>query len=135
LSFNIGWLSYFCVQESVLIHLQKCHQSINLPDCWLQVSSSILPSQLLSIPSPGIETVGWHSWQKTQPTKCNVGYSLVFVYIHTLSYYKLFLYYKLCLSLMLDNLSCSFTSTPFLTTSCSFNTREYPTLHLVTNIS
>jgi hypothetical protein len=41
-------------------------------------------------------------------------------YIYTLSYYKLFLYFNLCSSLLLDSLSCSFTSTSFLTTSCSF---------------
>jgi hypothetical protein len=39
--------------------------------------------------------------------------SLVFIYIHILSYYKLFLYFNLCLSVMLDNLS--FTSISFLT--------------------
>ena len=53
-------------------------------------------------------------------SKCNVGYSLMFIYIHILSYYKLFFYYTLCLSVMLDTLSCSYTSTFFLTTSCSF---------------
>ena len=53
-------------------------------------------------------------------SKCNVGYSLMFIYIHILSYYKLFLYFTLCLSVMLDTLSCSYTSTSFLTTSCSF---------------
>ena len=53
-------------------------------------------------------------------SKCNVGYSLMFIYIHILSYYKLFLYFTLCLSVMLDTLSCSYTSTFFLTTSCSF---------------
>ena len=53
-------------------------------------------------------------------SKCNVGYSLMFIYIHIISYYKLFLYYTLCLSVMLDTLSCSYTSTFFLTTSCSF---------------
>jgi hypothetical protein len=40
--------------------------------------------------------------------------------IHILSYYKLFLQFNLCLSVMLDSLSCSFTSISFLTTSCSF---------------
>ena len=30
--------------------------------------------------------------------------------IHIFSYYKLFLYFNLCLSVMLDSLSCSFTS-------------------------
>jgi hypothetical protein len=52
-------------------------------------------------------------------SKCNVGYSLMFIYIHIISYYKLFLYFTLCLSVMLDTLSCSYTSTFFLTTSCS----------------
>ena len=56
----------------------------------------------------------------TSMSKCNVGYSLMFIYIHILSYYKLFLYFTLCLSIMLDTLSCSYTSTFFLTTSCSF---------------
>ena len=32
----------------------------------------------------------------------------------------LFLYFNLCLSVMLDSLSCSFTSISYLTTSCSF---------------
>ena len=53
-------------------------------------------------------------------SKCNVRYSLMFIYIHIISYYKLFLYYTLCLSVMLDTLSCSYTSISFLTTSCSF---------------
>jgi hypothetical protein len=53
-------------------------------------------------------------------SNCNVGYSLMFIYIHILSYYKLFLYFTLCLSVMLDTLSSSFTSISFLTTSCSF---------------
>jgi hypothetical protein len=44
----------------------------------------------------------------------------MFIYIHILSYYKLFLYFNLCLSVMLDDLSCSFTSISFLTTICSF---------------
>jgi hypothetical protein len=42
------------------------------------------------------------------------------IYIHILSYYKLFLYLNLCPSVMLDSLSFSFTSIFFLTTSCSF---------------
>jgi hypothetical protein len=46
--------------------------------------------------------------------------SLMFIYIHILSYYKLFLYFNLCLSVMLDSLLCSFTSIFFLTTNCSF---------------
>jgi hypothetical protein len=78
---------------------------------------------------------------------CNVGQSLWFVYIHILSYYKLFLYFNvsgcwqslmfvyihiifsynrlflylnLWPSVMLDSLSSSFTSISFLTTSCFF---------------
>jgi hypothetical protein len=35
--------------------------------------------------------------------------SLMFIYIHTLSYYKLFLYFNLSSSVLLDSLSCSFT--------------------------
>ena len=50
---------------------------------------------------------------------CKVGQSLMFIYIHIFSYYKLFLYLNLCLRVMLDSLSCSFTSISFLTTSCS----------------
>jgi hypothetical protein len=46
--------------------------------------------------------------------------TVVFIYIHILSYYKLFIYFNLCLSVMLVSLSCSFTSISFLTTSCSF---------------
>jgi hypothetical protein len=42
----------------------------------------------------------------------------MFIYIHILSYYKLFLYFNVCLSVMWDSLSCSFTSIFFLTTSC-----------------
>jgi hypothetical protein len=30
------------------------------------------------------------------------------------TYYKLFIYFNVCLSVMLDSLSCSFTSYPFL---------------------
>jgi hypothetical protein len=39
----------------------------------------------------------------------------MFIYIHILSYYKLFLYINLSLSVKLDSLSCSFTSISFLT--------------------
>ena len=46
--------------------------------------------------------------------------SLMFIYIDILSYYKLFLYINLYLSVKLDSLSCSFTSISFLTTSCFF---------------
>jgi hypothetical protein len=42
--------------------------------------------------------------------------SLMFIYTHILSYYKLFLYFNLCLSVMLDM-------------------RDYPTLHLDINES
>ena len=44
----------------------------------------------------------------------------MFIYIHILSYYKLFLYFNLCLSVMLDSLSCSFTSISFLTITYFF---------------
>ena len=40
----------------------------------------------------------------------------MFIYIHILSYYKLFIYFNLCPSVMLDDISCSFTSTSFLNT-------------------
>ena len=53
-------------------------------------------------------------------SKCNVGYSLMFIFIHIISYYKLFLYFSLCLRVMLDSLSRSLTFISFLTTSCSF---------------
>ena len=52
-------------------------------------------------------------------SKCIVGLSLMFIYIHIFSYYKLFFYLNFYLSAMLDSLSCSFTSISFLTTSCS----------------
>ena len=48
-------------------------------------------------------------------SKCNVGQSLMFIYIHIFSDYKLFLYFNSCLSVMLDSLSCSFTSIFFIT--------------------
>ena len=44
----------------------------------------------------------------------------MFIYIYIISFYKLFLFFNLCLSVILDSLSCSFTSISFLTTSCSF---------------
>jgi len=47
-------------------------------------------------------------------SKCNVGLSHMFIYIYIWSYYKLF---SLCLSVMLDCLTCSFTSISYLTTS------------------
>jgi hypothetical protein len=47
----------------------------------------------------------------------------MFLYIHILSYYKLFLYFSLCLNVMLDGLSCSCTFVSFLTTSCSIKTQ------------
>jgi hypothetical protein len=50
----------------------------------------------------------------------DVGYSLKFIYIYILSYYKLFLYFNLCLRVMSNSLLSSFTSISFLTTSCSF---------------
>ena len=45
--------------------------------------------------------------------------SLMFIYIDILSYYKLFLYINLCLSVKLDSLWWSFTSISFLTTWAS----------------
>jgi hypothetical protein len=45
------------------------------------------------------------------------GPKIMFINIHILSYYKLFLYFTLCLSVKLDSLSCSFTSISFCTTS------------------
>ena len=45
---------------------------------------------------------------------------LMFNYIHIFSYYKLFLYFNVCLRVMLDSLSSLFTSISFLTASCSF---------------
>ena len=44
----------------------------------------------------------------------------MYIYIHTLYYYKLFLYFNLCLNILLNILSYSFTSTSFISTSCSF---------------
>jgi hypothetical protein len=67
-------------------------------------------------------------------SKCNVRYSLMFIYIHIFSYYKLFLYFTLCLRVMLDSLSCSFTSISFLTTSCSFTNWLSITSTVVKNI-
>jgi hypothetical protein len=43
----------------------------------------------------------------------------MFIYIYILSYYKPFLYFNLCLTVMLDSLSCLLASISFLTTSCS----------------
>jgi hypothetical protein len=50
--------------------------------------------------------------------------TLMFIYIHHMSYCKLFLYFNLCLSVMLDSFSCSFTSITFLTASCCKSTWE-----------
>jgi hypothetical protein len=61
-------------------------------------------------------------------SKCNIGSCLMFIYIHILPYYKLFLYFNVCLSVILDHVSCSFTSISFLTTRCSFNTTLRKTL-------
>ena len=64
---------------------------------------------------------------------CNVGLSHMFIYIYILSYYKLF---NLCLSVMLDCLTCSFTSISYLTLclsvmldclTCSFTFISYLT--------
>jgi hypothetical protein len=41
----------------------------------------------------------------------------MFSYIHIISYYKLFLYFNLCQSVMLDSLSCTMASTSCLTNS------------------
>ena len=46
-------------------------------------------------------------------SKCNIGQSLMFIYIHIISYYKLFLYFNMCLSVKSNSLLYSFTS--FLT--------------------
>ena len=56
----------------------------------------------------------------------------MFIYIHILSYYKLFLFLNVCPSIMLDSLSCSFTSIFFLTTSCSFLNDHWNVLYQVT---
>jgi len=45
---------------------------------------------------------------------------IIFIYIHIHSDYKLFPYFNVCLRVVLDSLSCSFTFISFLTTSCSF---------------
>ena len=71
--------------------------------------------------------------------------------IHIISYYKLFLYFNLCL--MLDSLACSCTSNPFVlqavpllylclmldslacsSTSISFLTQAVPLLQFVSNV-
>jgi hypothetical protein len=44
----------------------------------------------------------------------------MFIYIHILSYYKLFLYFNLYLSVKLDSLSYLFTSTFFPTNSICY---------------
>ena len=44
----------------------------------------------------------------------------MFIYIHIRSYYMLFLYFNLFLRVMLDSLSCLFTSISVLITCCSF---------------
>ena len=51
-------------------------------------------------------------------SRCNFGSFLMFIYIHTLSYYKLFLYFNLCLGVILDHFSCSFTSIYIYILSC-----------------
>ena len=48
-------------------------------------------------------------------SKCNVEQFLMSIYIHIFSYYKLFLYFNVCLSVMLNSLSCPFISISFLT--------------------
>jgi hypothetical protein len=54
----------------------------------------------------------------------------MFIYIYILSYYKLFLYFNLCLSVMLDSLSYSFTLICVLSVildnlSCSFKSISF----------
>jgi hypothetical protein len=44
----------------------------------------------------------------------------MFIYIHIRSYYMLFLYFNLFFRVMLDSLSCLFTSISVLITCCSF---------------
>jgi hypothetical protein len=56
-------------------------------------------------------------------------------YIYILSYYKLFLYFNLCLSVMLGSLSFSFTSISFLTTSCSFTYMDVNENERLSNIT
>jgi hypothetical protein len=48
-------------------------------------------------------------------SKCNVEQFLMSIYIHIFSYYKLFLYFNVCLSVMLNSFSCPFISISFLT--------------------
>jgi hypothetical protein len=55
-----------------------------------------------------LKTLLWH-----------VGWSLMFINIHILSFYKMFLYISLCQSVMLNGLSCSWTSILFLTNMTS----------------
>jgi hypothetical protein len=43
--------------------------------------------------------------------------SFILIYIHILFSFKLFLYFNMCLSVLLDSLSWSFTSISFLTTN------------------
>ena len=53
-------------------------------------------------------------------SKYNIRQCLMFIYTHIFSYYKLFLYLNLYLSVMVHSLSFSFTPIYFLTASCSF---------------
>jgi hypothetical protein len=53
-----------------------------------------------------------------------IGFSLVFIYIHILPYYKLFLYFNFCVNVMLDSLSCSFTSISFHYTKTQIKVKE-----------
>ena len=46
--------------------------------------------------------------------ECNARLSLMFIYIYILSYYKLFLYFNLCPSVMSDSLPCHLHLYPFL---------------------
>jgi len=61
-------------------------------------------------------------------SKCSVGQSLMFIYIHILSYYKLFHYFNLCLSVKLNSVSCWFTSV-----SCVTNWLSEFVFHAVRN--
>ena len=55
-------------------------------------------------------------------SKCTLGSSLMFIYIHVLSYNRLFLYFYLCLCVQLNRLSCSFTSIWLLANTIQCNT-------------
>ena len=52
-------------------------------------------------------------------SKCNVWWSLMFIYINVISYYNRFPCFNSCLSVMFGGPSCSFTSMLFPITACS----------------